>query len=65
MPGVGEDSSYSGYGLDTRTLVNATHIKKTRLILLVCVYIYIHTYVASQMVLVVKNLPANAGDIRD
>ena len=62
MPGSREDSSYSGYGFDTKTLVNATHThKKTRLILLVCVY----TYVASQMVLVVKNLPANAGNIRD
>ena len=61
MPGVGEDSSCSGYGLAAQTLVNATHTKKTRLILLVCVY----TDVASQMVLVVKNLPANAGSIRD
>ena len=35
----------------------------------VCIHIYvythIHTYVAFQVVLVVKNLPANAGDVRD
>ena len=33
----------------------------------VCVYAYTytHTYTASQMVLVVKNPPANAGDARD
>ena len=30
----------------------------------VCVYIYIYIWV-SQVVLKVKNLPANAGDIRD
>ena len=28
-------------------------------------YIYIHTYRASQVVLVVKNLPDNAGGIKD
>ena len=34
----------------------------------VCIYIYTDTYTcmwASQVALVVKNLPANAGDIRD
>ena len=30
----------------------------------ICIYIYIYIYV-SQVVLRVKNLPANAGDIRD
>ena len=33
-----------------------------------CVCVYTHVYIytwASQVVLVVKNLPANAGDIRD
>ena len=29
------------------------------------IHIYIHTYRASQVVLVVKNLPANAGGIKD
>ena len=34
----------------------------------VCIYIYIHThtqYWASQVMLLIKNLPTNAGDIRD
>ena len=30
-----------------------------------CIYVYIHFSWASQVVLVVKNLPATAGDVRD
>ena len=44
---------------------------KKKIYIYVCVYIYIYIYIyiciymASQVVLVIKNLPANAGDTRD
>ena len=40
MPGSREDSSYSGYGFDTKTLVNATHTQENQTNLAsVCIYL--------------------------
>ena len=60
---IGMNETVLGLGESNITYVtNTSHIHIYR-----DIYIHIHTYIhtqASQVVLVVQNLPANAGDIR-